>query len=120
MDDVEKVARALYQRRATVDSPWLTGWENAPENTRNILRGDATAAIAAMDGWRPISDAIGDIEILALGNDGAVYRMHQAPNHRGEMGWVTWCGFGFVTGYITHFIPCPALPAPPQHGGENG
>jgi len=136
MDDVEKVARALYQRRATVDSPWLTGWENAPENTRNILRGDATAAIAAMEGWRPISETPERAMPVLLfyptewkDGEGKPFSFGEIRDYveRIMPGWFdgkNWYQggagrdcfeFGSDFEVPTHYKP---LPAPPQHGGE--
>jgi hypothetical protein len=63
------------------------------------------------DAWRPIQEADSVLEIIALAEDGSVYRMDTTTNHRGELRWQTWGGVSFVDGYLTHFIPMPPIVA---------
>lgn len=62
-DVVERVARAIYE---TASGPW----EFASDYGQDIVRHEASAAIAAMgDGWRDVRNALGE-----LGRASANYR----------------------------------------------
>lgn len=114
MDNVERVASEVLRAAGSSLKHYT------PQNRERIIAA-TTAAIAAMEGWRPIVEAPLDgttVDVWIKG-DG---RITDAwfNGHR----WLHWGQNGFeqmddvpVRGEITHFRP---LPAPPQHGGVDG
>lgn len=79
---------------------------------RQLTNAIAAALSQAVAQWQPIETAPKD-GTWVLGwaqSDSAPYRISWGRNHRGEMSWCTQ-SFSFVGGYITHWMPLPALPA---------
>jgi hypothetical protein len=110
MDNVERVAKVLCGR-----------YEKSEDNWRLYSR-DATAAIAAMEGWRPIEEAP---------RDGTQFIAATEVCHLNGAKWwerhIVWIDDetddihpdayqGWSLDDYSHFL---SLPAPPQHGGAD-
>jgi hypothetical protein len=108
MDNVERVAKVLCGR-----------YEKSEDNWRLYSR-DAIAAIAAMDGWRPIEEAPRGrlIDIWIKHSDSSGVRW-------ADCYYDTICGQWRTSRPSGHLISVPERavthwmepPAPPQHGG---
>jgi hypothetical protein len=131
MADVERVARAIYEAHCRLHPPpinWPTWGEQVAQGHQGQNRvreflSYATAAIAAMEGWRPIEEApkrndhenteefLGYSPTRPKETRICIIFWMPSENRFGILG-----GSG-VRDKLTHFRP---KPAPPQHGGENG
>jgi hypothetical protein len=115
MDNVERVARAIWE--AQNENP-ISSWEcSAEKYPKSKTFRQASAAIAAMEGWRPIEEAPPRKTLIGWAESWAepelIWKAAESePWQEGECG--DYVDLGFEP---THFRP---IPAPPQHGGVDG
>jgi hypothetical protein len=116
-----RIARCTAQRRLSMDNVERVAKAIAKANDDDFhwkgYAAHATAAIAAMDGWRPIEEAPPRKTLIGWAESWAEPELiwkaaDSEPWQEGECG--DYVDLGFEP---THFLP---IPAPPQHGGVDG